>query len=247
MGMDFSKVKSITVPQGSVSKITISNKIVWQKQSTSPYTELPYLVATDASKAWIDLGIPYQYGCKVEYKATLKGAANIFGIFYTTQRCRAFVGSDSVTFNIGTSSSTTVFPTVNGLTTDTVYTITNQANPDIPNVAIVVDDRQQVLTVQTDWLTWDSSPQNLYLFAVHRTNTDTSAQGIRVIHYFKYYDVDNNLVLDLVPVQRISDGVLGMLNKVNGQFLTNASTGTFYKEIPANATSDEALDDIDII
>lgn len=244
--MDFSKVKSITIPEGSVSKITISNKIVWQKTETSPYTELPYLVATDASKAWIDLGIPYQYGCRVEYKATLKGAANIFGIFYTTQRCRAFVGSDSVTFNIGTSSSTAVFPTVNGLTTDTVYTITNQANPDIPNAAIVVDDRQQVLTVQTDWLTWDSSPQNLYLFAINRTNTATSAQGIRIIHYFKYYDVDGNLLLDLIPVERKSDGVLGMLNKVNNQFLTNISTGTFYKEIPANI-SDYVVDDTDII
>ena len=28
MAMDFSKVKSITIPEGSVSKITISNKIV---------------------------------------------------------------------------------------------------------------------------------------------------------------------------------------------------------------------------
>ena len=70
MAMDFSKVKSITIPVGSVSKITISNKIVWQKGDTSPYTELPYLVATDASRAWIDLGIPYQNGCRAEYKIT---------------------------------------------------------------------------------------------------------------------------------------------------------------------------------
>lgn len=86
----------------------------------------------------------------------------------------------------------------------------------------------------------------MYLFAVHRANTDTAVQGIRVIHYFKYWDVDNNLILDLIPVQRNSDGALGMLNKVNNQFLTNISTGTFYKELPANA-SDYVVDDIDII
>lgn len=245
MAMDFSKVKSITIPEGSVSKITISNKVVWQKQSTNPYTELPYLVATDASKAWIDTGIPYRDGCRAEYKITHKGSANLFGVFYTTERCRAIVGPDSTSFNVGTSSSTTVFPTVSGLTTDTAYIITCQANPDIPNAAIVVDDRQQVLTVQSDWLTWDSSPHNIYLFAINRTNTETTTQGTRVIHYFKYWDVDNNLVLDLVPVQRNSDGVLGMLNKVNNEFLTNASTGTFYKEVPANA--DYVVDDIDII
>lgn len=245
--MDFSKVKSITIPQGSVSKITISNKIVWQKADTSPYTELPYLVATGASKAWIDTGIPYQYGCRAEYKITFKGNANIFGVFYTTQRCRGLLSTNEAIFNIGTSSSDTVYPKISGLTDNTVYIITCQANPDIPNAAIVVDDNQNVSTVQTDWLTWDSSPYNMYLFAVHRTNTDTAAQGIRVIHYFKYWNVDGNLLLDLIPVERKSDGVLGMFNKVNGQFLTNASTGTFYKEIPANATSDEAIDDIDII
>ena len=244
--MDFSKVKSLTIPEGSVSKITISNKIVWQKADTSPYTELPYLVATDASKAWIDLGIPYQNGCRAEYKITLKGTANIFGVFYTSERCRAYFNTYEGVFNIGTSTSTSVFPSISGLTTDTVYTITCQANPDIPNAAVVVDDRQQVLTVQTDWLTWDSSPHNMYLFAINRADTDTRAHGIRVIHYFKYWDVNGNLLLDLIPVQRNSDGALGMLNKVNNQFLTNISTGTFYEELPAKA-SDYVVDDIDII
>lgn len=245
--LDFSKVKSINIPEGSVSKITISNKIVWQKAETSPYTELPYLVATNASRAWIDLGIPYQNGCRAEYKITHKGAANIFGVFYTTQRCRGYLNTAAAAvFNVGVDATNTVYPTVSGLTTDTVYTITNQANPDIPNVGIVVDDRQQVLTVQTDWLTWDSSPHNMYLFAINRTNTNAAVPGTRVIHYFKYWDVDGNLLLDLIPVERKSDGVLGMLNKVNGQFLTNIADGTFYKELPANA-SDYVEDDTDII
>lgn len=209
------------------------------------YTELPYLVATDASKAWIDLGIPYQNGCRVEYKTTYKAGANIFGVFYTTERCRGYITNNTAHFNVGTSSSTTVYPSIDGLTIGTVYTITCQANPDIPNAAVVVNDRQQVLTVQTDWLTWDSSPHNIYLFAINRTNTDTTAQGIRVIHYFKYWDVDNNLILDLIPVQRNSDGILGMYNQADGRFLTNISTGTFYKEVPASA--DEEIDDMEIV
>ena len=178
MAIDFSKVKSITIPEGSVSKITISNKIVWQKADTSPYTELPYLVATDASKAWIDLGIPYHYGCRAEYKITLKGAANIFGVFYTTERCRGYLNTNDAVFNVGTSGSTGAFPIISGLTTDTVYTITCQSNPDIPIAAVVVDDRQQKLTVQTDWLTWDSSPHNIccqqdkysYIFTRYKSN-----------------------------------------------------------------------------
>ena len=241
--LDFSKVKSITIPEGSVSKITISNKIVWQKGDTNPYTELPYLVAIDSSKAWIDLGIPYQNGCRAEYKITLKGAANIFGVFYTTQRCRGYFETSSAIFNVGTDSTNTVYPRIESLTTNTVYTITCQSNP---NATITVNGQTQTNNIDPQYLTWDSSPHNMYLFAIHRQNTNTRAQGTRIIHYFKYWDVNGNLLLDLIPVERKSDGVLGMFNKVNGQFLTNIADGTFYKELTANA-SDYVEDDTDII
>ena len=207
------------------------------------YTELPYLVATDASKAWIDLGIPYQNGCRAEYKITLKGAANIFGVFYTTQRCRGYINTNEAVFNVGTEASNSAYPTINKLATDTVYTITCQANP---NATITVNGKNSTINIDTQYLTWDSSPHNMYLFAIHRTETNARAQGTRVIHYFKYWDVNGNLLLDLITVERKSDGILGMFNKVNGQFLTNIADGTFYKELPAN-TSDYVEDDIDII
>ena len=243
MAINFSKVKSITIPEGSVSKITISNNIVWQKNDLSSYNILPYLVATDASRAWIDLGIPYQNGCRTEYKITLKGAANIFGVFYTTERCRGYTETSSAVFNVGTAASNAVYPRIEGLTTNTVYTITNQANP---NATITVNGQNSTTNIDTQYLTWDSSPYNMYLFAIHRTDTNARSQGTRIIHYFKYWDVNGNLLLDLIPVERKSDSVLGMFNKVNGQFLTNIADGTFYKEVPANA-SDYVTDDIDII
>lgn len=246
MAIDFSKVKSITIPEGSVSKITISNKIVWQKIDLSPYNVLPYLVATDASRAWIDLGIPYQNGCRAEYKITHKGAATIFGVFYTTERCRAYTETNRAVFNIGISTDVCVYSAIDGLTTNTLYTITCQANPNTSSSSIIVDDRQTVKTVPANYLNWDSSPHNMYLFALNRTNMNTRNWGTRIIHYFKYWDVNGNLLLDLIPVERKSDGVLGMFNKVNNQFLTNIADGTFYKEIPANA-SDYVEDDIDII
>ena len=227
--LDFSKVKSITIPEGSVSKITISNKIVWQKIDLSPYNVLPYLVATDASRAWIDLGIPYQNGCRAEYKITIKGDASIFGVFYTTQRCRGITEPSGAVFNVGTASSNAVYPSIEGLTTNTVYTVNVIANP---NATITVNGQTYTSNIDSQYLTWDSSPHNMYLFAVHRKDTDARTWGTRVIHYFKYWDVNSNLLLDLIPVERKSDGVLGMFNKVNGQFLTNIADGTFYKELP---------------
>lgn len=206
------------------------------------YTELPYLVATDASRAWIDLGIPYQNGCRAEYKITLKGTGNIFGVFYTTERCRGYTETSDAVFNVGTSSTNTVYTRIEGLTTNTVYTITCQSNP---NVTITVNGQTQTNNINSQYLTWDSSPHNMYLFAIHRTETSSRTQGTRVIHYFKYWDVNGNLLLDLIPVERKSDGVLGMFNKLNGQFLTNIADGTFYKEVPASA--DEEIDDMEIV
>ena len=243
MAIDFSKVKSITIPEGSVSKITISNKIVWQKIDLSPYNVLPYLVAINGSRAWIDLGIPYQNGCRAEYQITFKGVGNIFGVFYTTQRCRGYFNTYEAVFNVGTSVNDCAYAAVNDLKTNTVYTITNQANP---NVTITVNGQTQTSNLDTQYLTWDSSPYNMYLFALHRTDMNSRNWGTRVIHYFKYWDINGNLLFDLIPVERKSDGVLGMFNKVNGQFLTNIADGTFYKEIPANA-SDYVEDDTDII
>lgn len=206
------------------------------------YTELPYLVAVNSSKAWIDTGIPYQNGCRAEYKATLKGTAHLFGVFYTTQRCRGYFNPTEAVFNVGIDATNNVYSSVSGLTTDTVYTVNITVNP---NATITANGKTTTGNIDTQYLTWDSSPHNIYLFGVNRADIDTRNWGIRVIHYFKYWDNNGNLLLDLIPVERKSDGVLGMLNKVNGQFLTNISTGTFYKEIPASA--DEEIDDMEIV
>ena len=235
MAINFSKVKSLTIPEGSVSKITISNQIVWQKIDLSPYNVLPYLVATDASRAWIDLGIPYQNGCKAEYKVTFKGVGTIFGVFYTTERCRGYNDNDgSAVFNVGTSVNSTAYTQIPNLVNGTDYIITVQADPNEPSAFITIgDNTDKYRNIPADWLAWDSSPHNMYLFAVNRKDTDARTWGTRVIHYFKYWDINGNLLLDLIPVERKSDGILGMFNKVNGQFLTNIADGTFYKELPA--------------
>ena len=55
------------------------------------------------------------------------------------------------------------------------------------------------------------------------------------IHSFKLYD-GNVLVLDLIPVRRNSDNVLGMYNRVNGEFYANAGTDTFVAGADNGAT-----------
>ena len=210
------------------------------------YTELPYLVAVDDSKAWIDTGIPYQNGCKIEIKTTLYGNGYLFGVFYTTARCRGYWSSGTAIFNIGTASNDVIYPQITGFSNNDTVVWTCVVNPDIRKVSITIGDKSNIQTAaSSSTIAYDTSPYNIYLFAVNRTNTDTAVQGTRIIHYFKYWDNNGNLLLDLIPVERKSDGVLGMYNQVDGRFLTNISTGTFYKEVPASA--DEEIDDMEIV
>lgn len=46
--------------------------------------------------------------------------------------------------------------------------------------------------------------------------------------FFQIYD-SGTLVVDLIPVYRKRDGVIGMLDRVSGEFRTNVGTGTFAK------------------
>lgn len=67
-----------------------------------------------------------------------------------------------------------------------------------------------------------------YLFARHGTN------GVQVydnegtkIYYHREYLANGTLVLNMIPVRRNSDNVLGMYDTVSGQFFTNQGTDSF--------------------
>lgn len=75
--------------------------------------------------------------------------------------------------------------------------------------------------------TWNTN-LNINLFGRRRSNAnnENGAGGKFNIYYCKIYD-SNTLVRDFIPVQRKSDNVLGMYDKVNDVFYTNAGTGNF--------------------
>ena len=94
----------------------------------------------------------------------------------------------------------------------------------------LLNKRTNVLTNGTQNVSLTGSSVNVYLFALNSSNIHS---GMKV-HYLKIWKADT-LYLDLVPVKRISDGVVGLLDKLNNVFYTNAGSGTFVagKEIQA--------------
>lgn len=72
---------------------------------------------------------------------------------------------------------------------------------------------------------------NIYIFAFNKNGTpDYMGQNGEISCYgFDMYDRDLNPLIKLVPVERQSDGTIGMLDILTGTFLTNQGTGSFIK------------------
>lgn len=84
----------------------------------------------------------------------------------------------------------------------------------------------------------------LYIFAGNMGGNIEQRTKYR-LHYFKMYD-NNTLVRDFSPVKRKSDNVLGLYDKVNNVFYTNAGTGTFIAgPIKDNITNYQKLEYIE--
>lgn len=60
-------------------------------------------------------------------------------------------------------------------------------------------------------------------YTIGNWTTSYSAIAIK-IYYFKIWDADSNLVFDAIPVTRLSDNAVGLLDRVSGRFCGNAGT-----------------------
>lgn len=71
----------------------------------------------------------------------------------------------------------------------------------------------------------------LYLFAVNSAGvTYKTNMGRLEVRYFKMWDENDELVLDLIPVVK-NDGTVCMYNKVNGAYYYNSGTGSFSAKV----------------
>lgn len=69
------------------------------------------------------------------------------------------------------------------------------------------------------------SESTINLFAGRSSTGSAYNRGAFAMFYFRVYDGDN-IVVDLTPAKRDSDGKIGMLDLVSGKFYSNADNGT---------------------
>ena len=191
----------------------------------SAYQEVTYLRALSSNETYIDLGFAFDTKAKIlmEYTVLNNGVTSYpFGAAENSGKLRCMVSSpySNKTYLYGSTGS--AYNSVN-------YAHTENA---VTQYELILESGKLAITNlgtgQTTSVTTQGSytmSANLFLFAQNYNGTIRYG-GHRQIGKFQYYDKNGELICDLVPCYRKSDGVRGMYDLARKTFLTNAGTGS---------------------
>lgn len=226
MAIDFSQVKTITIPEGSVNKITDSNNnIIWGSESAFPYRILEYIdIPADA---YLDLNAPgsSNVGLKLDInfnplgQSTQQSNNNIFGSIY-------YDGSTYYRYHITSTNNGLLqvwFGTGNySYKNSDIYSNDSNRHLIELNIHSIKDKKLYVDNVDKGTYTTTSTLDtgSLYLGARRFNNNGNITinnynRTIRVYYCeiaHKSYSIDDPKDMSkLYPVQRKSDGKVGLL------------------------------------
>ena len=230
--MDFSAIKSITIPEGNVTQIAVGSKVLWKSGPLpSAYQQVEWIRGkpiSASSGAYLDLGFAFDTAAVIhlnfirhESNGQPFGAAENSGKY----RCMVSQNTNTYYYIYGSTGSAYVAEYIDGLgqEVDLVYTLKKGVlkAEDLITGKVTSADSQNSIAAFT-------MTRNLYLFA-QNYNTAARFAGQYSFKSFQYYDKNNTLICDLIPCYRKSDGVIGMYDIVRKIFLTNAGSGSFTK------------------
>lgn len=220
--MDFSQVKAITIPEGSVNRILSGATVLWKKTGGLPseYQQVEYIEGTRTQY----LNIPYTPVENDEFDvvATVTSSSGYSTLISCGTGGYQFIillnGSFYKYFASGGAARFTS-PAVN---TKARYTnkghigelVVTNADTDV-RISSCSSSYQRAI---------DGTDKSLYVF--RRANGETPLNG-RL--YKLTIDNGNTEKLNLVPCYRIADGEIGMYDLVSATFFTNSGSGTFIK------------------
>ena len=216
---DFSGVKTLTIPEGKVVRITSGDTLIWEEPK--PYAELDYIVIP--SGAWFNIGVvpsaeKWTYETRL-YAATWGSNGYYYlGVRqtkdYSTMYCPFFVQSGFRMYLSGTKTASA------GGAKNTWYTLKSEIQDGLQNMYI-----NDELKLTDDLAIPTTYTLPLYLFGVNFHGGKYSQTVTGRIAYLKIHKGDE-LVHDFIAAKRNSDGVCGLLDRVEGKFYTNNGSGT---------------------
>lgn len=210
---DFSTLKALTVPEGSVKKITVDGEVKWTKaEAEFSYTPIDYIQFTGSQR--IDTGIICNRDTKIEVKFARESASDkyLLGV-------RDSANAKSITAYL-TSSGAWRFG-------NTYASFSPQVNTIYEAVL-----SKSGLTVNSSKYSFGTTVNSFETIATltlgsarSTSGALTSPQFVGKMYYFRMYNGDN-LVLDYAPVVR-NDGVYGFFDNVSGEFKGSETSTPF--------------------
>ena len=223
--MIFSGVKSITIPEGKVKKITVVTSRI-----PSEYQEVEYIKAASGVGAYLNLGFAFEKAASIEiglYNSLEQ--TQIFGAAENSGKLRCMITAPYSTSGSGTA---TFYGSTGSAYIERTYAMASGLNEfefSLKKGELGIKRKDSATTDNSATTQGEyTMTSNLLLFAQNYNGTPRYA-GTRQVYYFKYYDQNNNLKCDLVPCYRKSDGVIGMYDLARKMFLQNVGTGSFTK------------------
>lgn len=221
MALDFSQIKAISIPEGSVKQIADSQgNILWKKEQTTVYRQLEYIQST--SNAQNSFRIP------LYISFTSSNTTNLDIWYSLTQTTGQFYGAILSAYNNshlayvdGSQPSSQLRVRWNSgswLNLGTLSSLgTSKHNIGLWNGQFWLDGNSKGSSSA-------GSVTSITLFSQTPDGREYSLIG----RFYELIMKENNVETHhFVPAQRKSDGVLGVYDTVAGVFRVNEGTGTF--------------------
>lgn len=243
--MIFGNVTALAIPEGKVQKImAVDGTVLWEQPQVgnipSAYQEVEWIRAAKDVGAYINLGFAFDTAAEVYIEQFLDSAPTftttswvyMFGAAENSgaRRCMwSAPGNNNGIFLYGSTGSAYVSAHLKG----GMYIGKNRIKlvlkvGDLHWENLDTGETSAKFTTQAAY----TMTNKLYLFAQNYNGTvrfNSTAGQARQVGRFSYYDKNGNLICDLYPCYRKSDGVIGMYDKARNLFLTNVGTGSFTK------------------
>ena len=223
--MDFSNIKKIVIPEGTVNGIHCDNALLWQN-STLPegYQQLTYIETTGTQYN----GIHYLFrGCSTGYTQTA-GNNYLFGCLNNGQRSGNIslrTGSDynKTYVYIGSESAQIWIADLPELNTDFELRMTAVSTAP-ENVEAYLNDT--AFTILHEPTASAMPADNIFLLWCKGVGTSSKPfQG--KVYTFRMNDADGTPIRNYMPCRRDSDSVVGFYDTVENAFYENEGTGSF--------------------
>ena len=182
----------------------------------------------NTSTAYIDTGIKGSGGQRVE--CTFMPITQLSNYFNCVYGARTNPGKqhDGIYIYHTKATSNTGYVAYNNTFKNTIasaYASLNEIHEIIQDKGTFTLDGNLVHTFTNTTFTCTNA--TIYIFNANNNGTLADYRGLFRLYSFKLYNSSGELVRDMIPAQRISDGVYGLYDNVTNQFYTSPNDTLF--------------------